>query len=386
MADWQAGDPTWQGAKGKGIIGALNYLSNLGVNSMYFLTMNSHGDGKKAWPWTGADSYTNYDCSKLDQWNVVFSHMDNLGMMLHVVLTETENEVYFEVKELGTTNGFAASRKIYYREMVARFGHHLAITWNLGEESGWNETNGYAAGSTTQQRKEWSDYLRALTYYRDNISVHNGPSWDDGIYAPLLGHTNLTGVEIQWDQGVSVHQKVLEWRTKSHTNGHRWVVSLDEPWVSPATLLADFRTNDVWAAYLAGAGGCEFFQTGDGAIDDFRPYQNHFTTLVRAQQFLQDYVPYSTMEPKDGLVSGTRGFCLEQAGQTYVVYLPAGGAASLDLTGASGTFEVRWFDPRNGGALQTGTVPTVEGGAIRSLGSPPNNTGSDWAALVRIPN
>ena len=57
--------------QGKGIIGAINYLSGLGVNSMYFLTMNAYGDGKKAWPWTGADNYTIYDCSKLDQWDVV---------------------------------------------------------------------------------------------------------------------------------------------------------------------------------------------------------------------------------------------------------------------------------------------------------------------------
>src|ERR1043165_9964764 len=230
---------------------------------MYFLTMNSHGDGKKAWPWTGADNYYNYDCSKLDQWDVVFSHMDKMGMMLHVVMTETENEVYFEVKELGTTNGFANSRKIYYRELVARFGYHLAVSWNLGEESGWDETNGYAAGSTTQQRKNWSDYIRSLTYYRDHITVHNGPSWDDSIYQPLLGHTNLTGAEIQWDQGTAVHAKVVQWWNASHTNGHRWVISLDEPWASTPTQLTDFRTNDLWGAYLGGAGGCEFFQTSD---------------------------------------------------------------------------------------------------------------------------
>src|SRR6185295_5453945 len=67
VTDWRTGDPTWMGGKGKGIIGALNYLSGLGVNGMYFLTMNAYGDGKKAYPWTGADSYTTYDCSKLDQ-------------------------------------------------------------------------------------------------------------------------------------------------------------------------------------------------------------------------------------------------------------------------------------------------------------------------------
>ena len=384
VADWKTGDPTWKGTKGKGLIGALNYLSSLGVNAMYFLTMNNYGDGKKAWPWTGADNYYNYDCSKLDQWDIVFSHMEKMGMMMHVITTETECEVYFEVKQLGTASGFAPSRKIYYRELVARFGYHCAISWNLGEESGWNDATGYAVGSTTQQRKDWADYIRSLTCYNDNITVHNGPSWDDSIYAPLLGFTNLTGIEIQWAQGTAVHQKVVDWWTKSTTNGHPWVVSLDEPWVTPTTLLTDFRTNDVWGAYLGGAGGGEFFQDNDNQIDDFRPYENHFKTLVRAQQFVQANVPYASMVPKDGLISGTSGFCFMKAGETYLVYLPAGGAARLNLSGVPGTFDVRWFDPRNGGALQTGTVATITGGGTVALGNPPSSTGSDWTALVRL--
>ena len=136
--------PGWA-ASGKGIIGAINYLSGLGVNSDVLPDDERYGDGKKAWPWTGADNYYNYDCSKLDQWDVVFSHMDAMGMMLHVVLTETENESYFEIKELGSAGGFAPSRKIYYRELIARFGYHLAITWNLGEENGMSDASAYGA-------------------------------------------------------------------------------------------------------------------------------------------------------------------------------------------------------------------------------------------------
>jgi hypothetical protein len=381
VADWRTTDPTWRSGKGKGIIGAINYLSGLGVNSMYFLTMNSHGDGNKAWPWTGADNYTNYDCSKLDQWDVVFSHMDAMGMMLHVVLSETENESYFEIKELGSAGGFAPSRKIYYRELIARFGYHLAITWNLGEENGVSDAYTYGAANTTQQRKDSSDYLRQLAYYKDNVTVHNGDSGNDGIYSPLLGHLSLTGPEIQWGQSEDEHDKVLQWRNASHANGHRWVVSLDEPWTSQTTM-TEFRVWDVWGSYMAGAGGCEFFQTGDGSFDDFRSKEAFYVTLARARKFFEDNLPYPSMEPADGLVSGATGYALAKAGQTYLVYLPAGGTANLDLTGISGSFTVRWFDPRNGGALQSGSVSSIAGGSVRSLGNPPNNPGLDWAVLV----
>jgi hypothetical protein len=45
-----AGDPTWNG-KGSGIIGAVNYLSQQGVNAFSFLTMNINGDDQNVFPY-----------------------------------------------------------------------------------------------------------------------------------------------------------------------------------------------------------------------------------------------------------------------------------------------------------------------------------------------
>jgi len=241
--------------------------------------------------------------------------------------------------------------------------------------------DGYGAALTSQQQKAAADYIRSLAFYEDNVTLHNGPSTDDSVYVPLLGYPSFTGNEIQWIQGDHVHDKVLEWRTRSEASGHPWVVSLDEPW-SPQTDLDPFRTWDVWGSYVAGASGCEFFQTGDLQFDDFRTKEAFYRTLVRARRFLEDSVPYKAMNPADALLSGTEGYVLAKAGQVYLVYLTAGGTPSLNLAGASGAFSVRWFDPRNGGALQTGSVASVTGGGVRSLGSPPSNPSLDWAILV----
>jgi hypothetical protein len=135
---------------------------------------------------------------------------------------------------------------------------------------------------------------------------------------------------------------------------------------------------------MAGAGGCEFFQTGDAHFDDFRTKEAFYTTVARARRFIEDNVPFSSMDPADNLISGATGYGLAALGQTYLVYLPTGGAVSLNLTGVSGAFKVRWFDPRNGGALQTGSVAEITGGSVRSLGNPPDNPGLDWAALVAV--
>jgi hypothetical protein len=72
-----------------------------------------------------------------------------------------------------------------------------------------------------------------------------------------------------------------------------------------------------------------------------------------------------------------------ERGEVYAVYLPDGGTAELDLTGTTGRFEVRWYDPRFGGELQAGSVKTVGGGGKRALGLPPQEPEKDWAVLVR---
>ena len=49
-----------------------------------------------------------FDCSKLDQWEIVFSHMDRLGLMLHVITQETEND-----RKLGGGPNSNRSGKLY---------------------------------------------------------------------------------------------------------------------------------------------------------------------------------------------------------------------------------------------------------------------------------
>ena len=70
--DFAEGDPTWVPDLGKTLlphgitlVGAINYLSSKGMNSVYFLTNNIGGDGKDVWPYLKPDDFTRFDCSKL---------------------------------------------------------------------------------------------------------------------------------------------------------------------------------------------------------------------------------------------------------------------------------------------------------------------------------
>ncbi len=182
VGDFRSGDPTWRGGRGKGIIGALNYLAAQGMNSVYLLTMNVGGDGNDVWPWIDPDHRDRFDCSKLDQWEIVFSHMDRQGIMLHVIIQEQENDQLLDGGELGPL------RKLYYRELVARFAHHLAVVWNLGEEN----TN------THQQRVAFSRYFGELDPYDHPVVVHTFPGKYDDVYTPLLQCPWFYGPHSRW--------------------------------------------------------------------------------------------------------------------------------------------------------------------------------------------
>ncbi|NND33781.1 MAG: DUF5060 domain-containing protein, partial [Saprospiraceae bacterium] len=191
VGDWTNGDPVWQGGKGKGIIGALNYLASEGMNSVYFLTMNIGGDGRDVWPYTRYDERLRFDCSKLDQWEIVFDHMDDLGLMLHVVTQETENE---RLLDDGNTT---FERNLYYRELIARFAHHLGVTWNMGEENG--PANFSPNGQDTEQQKAMVTYFKTHDPYQNFVVIHTHSNPDHIIegFEPLLGFEHLDGMSLQ---------------------------------------------------------------------------------------------------------------------------------------------------------------------------------------------
>lgn len=93
------------------------------------------------------------------------------------------------------------------------------------------------------------------------------------------------------------------------------------------------------------------------------------------------------MKNADALVGnpdhGISRFCFAKANQVYLVYLPEGGEAALDLTDASGEFSVHWFNPRTGGELRTGAIKRVTAGAPVKFSAPDSKPGEDWLAVIR---
>ncbi len=379
VQDYHAGDPTWQKGKGKAIIGALNYLAAQGMNSVYFLTYNiDGGDGKDVWPWTGPTERFRFDCSKLAQWEIVFSHMDRLGITLHVILQEQENDQGLDQGELGP------QRTLYLQELIARFAHHPALVWNLGEEN----TN------TDEQRKTMSAFIRRHDPYDHPIVCHTFPDQYERVYRPLLGYPDFEGPSLQT---LDTHAQTIKWIDASAAAGRPWFVCLDEVAQANVGVMPDqndfwhdeIRAQHLWGNLMAGGAGVEWYfgyqyANNDLNCEDWRS-RHHMWALTRyALTFFQEYLPFVAMQHHDEMTRAEDDYCLAQPGQVYAVYLPTGGTTQLNLGEYRGPFTVLWYNPRTGGHLQEGSCASVTGPGWVSMGNPPTDQGKDWVALIRL--
>lgn len=388
--DWQLGDPTWQDGKGKNIFGAYNYLASKGMNSHYFLTMNINGDGKDVWPFISHKDFSRFDVSKLEQWDMVFSHMQAKGILLHMVIQETENERLFDDGDTGP------QRKLYFNELIARFAHHPALVWNLGEENGPAEWSPIA--QTHQQRKAMSSYLKKHDPYQHPVLLHthSTPEAKDEILSPQLGHQPLDGLSFQVEKRETVNAEIQRWFKASSKANRKWLITMDEIGVWQDGALPDskdpnhntLRRYALWGTLMGGGAGVEWYfgakhQATDLTSEDWRLRDRLWTITNHARVFFEEHLPYWSMQAANELADQEDAYVLAKKGEIYAVYLPKVLSTKLDMSASHGEFTVQWFDPLHGGELQQGSRKIVSAGGQVDVGQPPSNVDRDWVVLVK---
>ena len=396
----------WKKTKGKNLLGAINYLASEELNVFSFLTFNVDGDDRNIFPhllkvpvkeyetyasnkknveaWETMFHKTRFDVSKLAQWERIFEYAETKGMFLHFKTHETETDHLMDKGVFGVEN------KLYYRELIARFGHHLSLNWNLGEEN----------DQPISEVKKAANYVSNLDAYNSHLVIHTYPNKDDR-FAELIGDQSpLTGASLQLDHPEfdDVHPRVLKWREKSNATGRKWALAVDEPGKAKIALLPDdedaehnfARSRALWGTLMAGGYGVEWYfgyasPNSDLTCQDFRSRDLFWDQNRYALHFFNQYIPFWEMEPNDDLTAGDHTYCLAKEGTIYVIYAETNAAkVQLNLGDSEKLFEIKWYDPRSGGDLQQGSVSAVKvtNGLVK-LGVPPSAPQKDWVILVK---
>lgn len=409
VRDWQEGDPTWKKGQGKGLIGAINYLSGKGCNAFSFLTYNAGGDGDNVWPHLTRSDKLHFDVSKLAQWEAVFDHATRCGMYLHFKLQETENDDNRKKGSQGNVpmaldgGDLGVQRKLYLKELVARFGHHLALNWNLGEEN----------TQSTNQQKAMASFIRDLDPYDNLIVVHTYPGQQDQVYRPLLGQRSvLRGASLQNSHIKDTHWQTLKWVNESKKAGVPWVVAFDESGSAAHGQCPDLgyrgfdgkdssgkyiytqhevRRQTLWGTLMAGGAGVEYyfgykFVENDLNCEDWRSRDQSWDYCRIALNFFREHeIPFWEMENHNRLVGNEKNdnsvYCLARPRQIYVVYLANGKQkVQLSLDSVEGEFQEYWVNPKTGDKSNVSTVSLD--GKDRQL-NPPASSKDDWLYILR---
>lgn len=378
---------TWKNGKGTELLGVIRYLSSKGVNAFSFLTLSLHGDDENVFPyllkvpvsiyntyndanqWNLGVHHDRFDVSRLAQWEKVFEYADKKGMYMHFKTMETENDNIMD------SDTFGRERKLYYRELIARFSHHLALNWNLTEESTLTDVVSIAT----------TNYIASIDPYGHNIVLHTYPGQQTQRYTPLLGsNSSLTGASIQIDKS-SVHNEIVEWVEKSALAGKKWVVANDEQ--GSANIGVDADPNDIklvreevlWGTLMAGGGGVEYYygyQTNgtDLNAQDHRTRDLKYTEASYAIQFfnnhIQSFLP--SVISDDPLTADVNDYVLKNNINMVTVYRPNGGTTPIILDPTK-TWTTNWYNPRTGIMNYTNTTVT------NSITAPDSD---DWVALI----
>lgn len=403
------------------------YLDTRRRQRFNFVRMSvGHSESRAAadpafWAWGGTPA-----APDLDRLNPVFFRgLDELfrdlqahGMNVELLLLNFYRRPFTDTK-LWTP----AREQLWLRHLVARYGaFHNLFLWTLANEYETHPDGRYRldlpmdldwAQATARRVKQLDPYHHLVTVHPVISSSARGVSPRDPIDPPwriggFFGDGDafdvLSQQTGQWGEGVTWNERLQCWvgddpnlvaslradrrfrkPVLNTESGYEYLAG--HPTEKQQVHHTDKVRRSAWRIVCAGGYFAAGFHGTIGHSDIWNRIDapNRYVFTVQDEGApkqlgaLHDFftaLPFWRLQPFEG-VTGNAAVALAQPGQVYVVYLPHGGAVSLDLGAAAERMVARWFDPRNARFSEPFGVPA---GQRVELAAPDNN---DWTLLVQ---
>ena len=145
----------------------------------------------------------------------------------------------------------------------------------------------------------------------------------------------------------------------------------------------------------AGGAGVEYYfgysyNHSDLTAEDYRSRANMWNQSRYALEFFSGF-PFWKMISANQLVSNNNWCLVDPVNRSapIMLFLPVGDTLDIDLRGlqVNGTaYSIQWYDPRNGGSFQSGSIVSVPSDSISNIGFAPNSLNQDWAVRLQCMN
>jgi hypothetical protein len=325
-----------------------------------------------------AFDYSRFDVRHWQKFERMLRYARDRDMVISVILD------WGDSKEHPAAGG--EDEKRYYRYAAARLAPFSNITWDLGDDISLFRTMDWSHKMGTFLHSVDVYHHLATEHPVDNKHQHRKEEW--------FGFTSFQ----EWSR--PQHAWMLRQRQAQKRTG-RIIPQTNEEygyedhypkWAQnyPDGASAEGMRRTAWEIYMAGCyqttgetarrGTGYWPDTGGGWVngrgDDTMVMLRGYAHIV---EFFTSFKWWTT-EPHDELVDGG-AYCLANPGRVYAVYLPMGKKVNVKLL--PGTYEARWFNPRNG---KREPLPKVKHQGKPKTATPwptpePPDSG-DWALLI----
>lgn len=379
----------------------LDYLSSQKVNSVYFLPNNIGGDGNgDTHPYVssatsasafGYEDLVHYKTSKLTKWNDIFKFAMQKDISLEFVLNEQE-----EANRLLLGPDLTNQRKLFYRELVARYSHHPAVRWIITEENKFSNENLIS----------FAGYIRTLDPYKHPIAVHTNVDSPE-FYEGLIGNSNFDSASLQFytipGSADNASAFTETWRRKSAERSRPWVIELDEAILKEDSRygmtkdnMDDLRSRVLYPGLFSGGNISWYYgydQDRGMSLWKFQDREPMWKWMWYARKLLYEFPNRAEMIPGDELIvsqshSGGKTQVYYQAGKTYLVYMAnttGGENAKINLSSAIGkNLTLQWYNPRTG--EYDGSAQVITPSSSFTIGASPKASSGDrddWVVVIK---
>ena len=357
---------------------------------------------RRTWPWGGSEQAPQFDRFKLDYFctvDRVVRLAEALGVGFEVIMEAWGFEFPFNNRALFVPEW----EELWLRYLIARYdAFNCVYFWTL-----MNEYEFYPDGDWRHNlvADRWAmrvgRRVKGLAAHGHVVSVHNGPRMppfaqrfaaDPGaIDAVMFQAWGASDADRGWlAAGIEeeIRQSLAGWPGSALLAEYGYERNPELPITFPPFAYCDSSHNrrGAWRGAFCALGVINGFENTWGPVMNLDRDQEGVSYLQNVRRFFTQVVPFERLRPAPEIVLsgrfewGHQPLALATEDRDLVaVYLPAGGAVTLDLP--KRPYDARWYDPRTGD-LCPGDVQDAGLCFIAPPGSDQQGRPLDWVLVL----